>query len=450
MTKTKELFTKVKGRYEVLKTLFKKALILNTCKEKASSDMFTLLKGDLLVDGDSIKCIAENVEEEADKVIDCEGKLLMPGLINSHTHAYMTLFRNSADDIPFTEWLFERIDPMEGRMEPEDAYWGAMLAAIEMIKTGTTCFLDMHMHVHQTAQAVADSGIRAVLTRGLVGDPSDPDSMRRVDEARAEMERWKDEQRLSFMFAPHAPFTCEESMLRYIAEEAQKLNVGVNIHVAESANEISMIRDRYGLTPVEFIARTGLFDNHCVAAHCVRLTDEDMDILKEKKVSVATNPVSNMKLGNGFARLPEIDAKGINIAIGTDGAGSNNCLNLFHEMNVAALIHKGTHDDPVSISAADVLKYATLGGAEALSLSDRVGVLAPGMKADIIALDMNTPAFYPRNDVVAALAYSISGAEVCMSMVNGRMLMEDGRLLTIDEERVYSEVSKRAARIIGR
>ncbi len=431
-----------------MKTLFKNALILLTDKEKPSSQMFSFCEGDILVDGEKIAKIGKGLGDGADKVIDCTDKLVMPGLINAHTHAYMTLFRNSADDIPFAEWLFDNMNVMEDNMAPDDAYWGTMLAAVEMIRTGTTSFLDMHMNIHENARAVRESGMRAVLTRGLVGDVGDEAAEDRIRQAKEEMEAWKDEKRLSFMLAPHAPFTCTEKFMCHIAEEAEKLGVGINIHLAESEGEIGMIKERYGVTPAELVLRTGLFDRHAVAAHCVRLTDSDMDILKDKGVSVVTNPVSNMKLGNGFARLVDIDEHGINVAIGTDGAGSNNTLNLFHEMSVAALIHKGVRLDAVSVSASDVLRYATVGGAKALGLEDRIGELKEGYEADIIVMDLKKNAFVPRTNIISTLAYCANGSEVCTVMVAGKLLMEDNELLTLDEEKIREEVCRRTARLL--
>lgn len=431
-------------------TLFKNARVLRIRESAEGKEVFFIERADVEVTDDIISAVDGKLhEEEGTRVIDCTNLLLMPGLVNCHTHAYMTLFRNCADDIPFNEWLFESIDPMEGRMVPEDAYWGSMLAAAEMIRSGTTSYLDMHMHIHENARAAADSGLRAVLTRGLTGDVCDEGGPRRLREAKEEMERWSGTERLSFMLAPHAPFTCTEKYLRMIAEEAEKLGTGVHIHIAESDGEIGMIKEQYGRTPVEFIESTGLMRRHMVAAHCVKLTDSDMDILKENSINVVTNPASNMKLGNGFAHIPEMEKRGINLCIGTDGAASNNTLNMFREMGILSLIHKGTHRDAVSTGAQEVLRYATCGGAKALFPGEGIGQIKPGMKADLILLKLDEPSFVPDNNTVSALVYSVTGAEVQTVMVDGRILMENRKLLTIDEERVYFEAAKRAKRLRG-
>ncbi len=380
--------------------------------------------------------------------IDGKNRLLIPGLINSHAHNYMTLFRNCADDLGFDDWLFRHILPLEDQLTGEDTYWGSLLAIVEMIKSGTTCFCDMHMFINQTSRAVNASGIRAVLSRGLVGeDRHDKEALRRIDEAKEDMNLWKNHERMSFMLAPHAPYTCGEDYLKFIAEQAKELNCGINIHLSESKKEFDDMMASRKCTPTEFINSTGLFENKTIAAHCVQMTENDMQILAEKKVSVVTNPVSNMKLGNGFAPVPKMMAHGINVCLGTDGPASNNSLSMFHEMNHAALVHKGATLDAKAVTAEEVLAMATKNGAKALGLGDEIGEIKVGMKADLTVLNINREHFMPRTNLISALAYSTTCGDVDTVIIDGAVLMDKKELKTIDQEHVYYSVNKIAERL---
>ncbi len=381
----------------------------------------------------------------ASKIINGHNKLLMPGLVNAHTHTYMNVFRNCADDLPFAEWLFDRIDPMEAKLTPEDGYWGAMLACMEMLSTGTTCFLDMHMFRNQIAQAVYDSGIRAVLSRGLVGEGQNEGGKMRLCDAFEEMARWRECSRLSFMLGPHAVYTCDEEYLNVVAESAKNCGVGIHVHLSESVDEVENCRKKYGVSPVKLLERSGCFDGRTVAAHCVNLSEEDMEILKAHNVSVASCPKSNAKLGNGAADIPALLDKGINVCIGTDSAASNNSLNMFSEMNAMAMYHKCLRRDPTAVSADTVYRMATINGADALGV--KAGMVSPGMLADLVILDLDRPQLHPLGDMTAALSYSVNGSEVETVLVNGDVVYHKGEFANIDSERVYYEVDKIAGRI---
>lgn len=400
-------------------------------------------KTDLYIQGSVITGI-ENAPEGfiPEKVIDGTDRLAIPGLINAHTHSYMTFMRNVADDLSFMDWLFGTIDPIEQKMTNEDAYWGANLAILEMMKSGTTCFNDMQMNIMQTTKAVAESGMRAVICRGLVGSGHDEAGQIRLQEAYEEMEAFHDCDRLSFLLGPHAPYTCDEAFLHVVAEEAAKHHLGIHMHLSESMTERENCQKDYGCTPIELARRSGLFEFPFVAAHCVQATPDDIDILKQYNVSVVTNPASNMKLGNGFAPLPQMQEKGINICIGTDGAASNNSLNLFHEMSLVTLIHKGTQRSPQCISAQDAFRFATINGARALSLEDQIGSIEVGKKADLAILDLKNPSLWPCNNPLAALSYSANGGEVNTVIIDGKITMENRIILTMDEERIYYETEK--------
>ncbi len=405
-------------------------------------DNYEIKKTDVFISGDIISGVGEKPDGfTEEKVIDGKGRLLIPGLINSHTHAYMSLFRNMADDLAFDNWLFKKIMPMEDKLSPEDAYWGSLLACAEMIKTGTTCFLDMHLFKNQTAKAVDKIGMRAVVSRGLVGDArNDEGGIRRINEAFEEAENWKGHKRISFMLAPHAIYTCGTDYLKFIAEKAAENNFTLNIHLSETRKEVCDAKEKYNMTPVEYLNSIGFFDIKTVAAHCVHLEGDDVDILKEKNVSVAANPISNMKLGNGFAPVYELMNKGVNVCLGTDSAASNNTLNLFSDMNHTALIHKGVNEDAQAVSAFDVYKFATINGAQALNID--AGIIKCGMKADLAVININCPQFYPRNNLMSALSYSANGSEVDTVIVDGNIVMENKKLCFADEEEIYSKAEE--------
>ena len=329
-------------------------------------------------------------------------------------------------------------------MQNEDAYWGSLLGQIEMIRSGTTTFNDMQMHIHQTTRAVKESGMRAVVCRGLVGDTADRNDVRLL-QAFEDMEEGRDCSRLTFLLGPHAPYTCAPEYLRMVAETAKEKGLGIHIHLAESVSECENLKKEYGCTPIEYAERAGVFDVPAVAAHCVQVTEEDIAILKEHGVSVVTNPASNMKLGNGFAPVPEMLSAGINVCLGTDGAASNNAQNMFREMGLLALIHKGTHRTPECVSAQEVLRMATVNGAKALGLD--TGSIEVGKKADLALLKLDETSLMPNNNLIAGLCYSANGAEVDTVLIDGKIVMRGRELTTIDEERVRYEVRAMCGRL---
>lgn len=397
----------------------------------------------IYIEGSRIVAIGTQPEGfQADKVIDGKDRLAIPGLINCHTHSYMSFMRNVADDLSFMDWLFGTIDPIEQQMTDEDTYWGACLAIIEMMKSGTTCFNDMQMNIHQTTRAVKESGMRAVISRGLVGSGNNEAGQMRLAQAYEERDAFRDCDRLSFMLGPHAPYTCDDGFMRIVSEEAKKNNMRIHVHLSESESEISQIQEKYGCTPIEMADKNGLFDVPAIAAHCVQITKSDIEILKKKRVSVVTNPASNMKLGNGFAPVPALLEAGVNVCLGTDGAASNNSLNMFHEMSLLALIHKGVRRTPQCISAKENFRIATINGAKALGLEKETGSLEAGKKADIAILNLNTPSLTPRNNLLAGLSYSANGSEVETVIIDGKITMEDRKVLTLDEELVYRKVNE--------
>ena len=397
---------------------------------------------DIYISGKRIAGIDKAPEGfKAERVIEGNGKLAIPGLINCHTHSYMAFMRNMADDLPFMDWLFGTVDPVEQKMTDEDAYYGACLAIIEMMKSGTTCFNDMQMNIMQTTRAVKESGMRAVICRGLVGSGNDEAGRTRLEQAYKERDAFKDCDRLSFRLGPHAPYTCDDAFMRIVSDEAKKNNMGIHVHLSESLSEISQIKEKYGMSPIAMAEKNGLFDVPAIAAHCVQTDDNDIEILKRNNVSVVTCPASNMKLGNGFAPIEKYLKAGINVALGTDGAASNNSLNMFRELALLTLIHKGTAMDPVSVSAREGFKAATINGAKALGLEKEIGSIEVGKKADIAILDLSYPSLVPANNLIAALSYSANGSEVETVIIDGEITVDDHKVVTMDEKFIYDKVN---------
>ena len=418
-------------------------LLKNILAVLPEKDKDVIRETDIYIEGSRIVSVGDRPEGFfAEKVIDGKDRLAIPGLINCHTHSYMSFMRNMADDISFMDWLFGTIDPIEQKMTDEDAYWGACLAIIEMMKSGTTCFNDMQMNIHQTTRAVKESGMRAVISRGLVGSGNDEGGRMRLQQAFEEKEAARDCDRLTFMLGPHAPYTCDDSYMRIVSEEAKKNHMRIHVHLSESESEIQQIQEKYGVSPIEMADQNGLFDVPAIAAHCVQITEKDMEILKKKNVSVVTNPASNMKLGNGFAPVPAMLKKGINICLGTDGAASNNSLNMFHELSLLTLVHKGVHKTPQCISAEEGFRIVTINGARALGLEKEIGSLETGKKADIAILDLNSPSLTPRNNLLAGLSYTANGSEVETVIIDGKITMEGRKVLTMDEALVCRKVNE--------
>lgn len=422
--------------------------------------------GDVAVDGEAIAYVGPPLAgEEAgaagptsgslpadwrpERVIAAQGCLVLPGLINSHTHAAMTLLRGYAEDLPLMVWLRERIFPAEGRLTDEDIYWGTMLAQLEMIRSGTTAFADMYFGMAMVARAVEESGLRASLARGLIGASSGGE--RALEEAVSLVRSWHGAAggRIRCLLGPHAPYTCPPAYLKKVIAEASRLEVGLHIHLAETRGEVEESRKATGKSQIELLEELGFFELPVLAAHCVHLASKDIEILARRGVAVAHNPTSNLKLGNGIAPVAELLKAGVTVALGTDGAASNNDLDMFEELRLAALLQKGRTGDPAVLAAAQALSLATRMGAQALGLAGSVGELAQGRQADLILVRTDSPRLTPVHDPLAAAVYAAHGDDVELTMVAGRILYERGRFMTLDEERIRWEVKRRAARLAG-
>lgn len=385
-----------------------------------------------------------------DRIIDGKGHIAMPGLINAHTHMAMSLLRNYADDLPLMEWLSEKIWPIEGHLNGEAVYAGTLLSLIELIRSGVTTYRDMYFYMEDVARATEVVGLRAVLGLGLVG-VTDPEQ-KLLSQTKAFHQQWHKScnGRIRVEVAPHAPYTCSDDYLKAAFELTQTLETSMHIHLSESLTEVKSSYDTNGVSPVKHLEDLGVLNNRVSAAHCVHIDQNDIEILKRHGVSVLYNPSSNLKLGNGFAPITQLMEAGVNVAIGTDGSSSNNNLNLFEELHLAALVNKGITGDPTALPAYKVLEIATINGAKALGIDHLVGTLEVGKRADLILIDLEKPHLVPHHDLVSAVVYSAAATDVSHVICDGVVLMEDYQLTCIDEKKVMAQAKLEASKLINR
>lgn len=412
-------------------------------------DMRVLNPGSIGVSGDEIKYVGkEDCRGEVE--IDARGRVVIPGLVNCHTHSPMTLFRNAVEDQPLEKWLKEYVWPVEARLKPEHVRAGARLAAAEMALSGTTCFNDMYFFMEEVAKAAAEIGIRAVLSEGLVELFSDRASEEVLKRGVSFAERYHGWRGLVYaMLGPHAEYSCSLEFLRRVREEADRLGVGIHIHVAEVKPPVDEFVKKHGKTPVKAFDEIGFLRSDVVIAHGIYLTDEDLEIIRSRGAAIAYNPVSNMKLASGAARVDEMLRLGIKVGLGTDGPGSNNALDMLQDMKFAALLQKLRYMDPRSLPAKSVVRMATRGGAEALNLDKLIGSIEVGKKADIAIIDTRKIRYLPVRDPYTALAYCSSGSDVKDVIVNGRIIVRDGELQTADLANIIGEFEKAISELFG-
>ena len=377
-----------------------------------------------------------------DRILNGYNKVVLPGLVNSHTHIPMSLLRNYADDLALEEWLFKKVMPIESKFTENDIYWGSMLSISEMLLSGTTCFNDMYYMMDEEAKAVETTGIRAVLGIGIVGTSVENND--RFNRALQFHKDWYNQAngRITTNVAPHAIYTCSKECLIESMKIAKSMEVPLHIHLSESQKEVEDSIQKYGKTPIQYLNDLGFFEIPTLAAHCVHVTEQDIDILANNKVTVLHNPSSNLKLASGIAPIQKMMDAGINIALGTDGAASNNNQNMFEEIHFASLLGKSSALDPVAISSFDALHLATRNGARALNLFDNIGTIEVGKKADLMIINVDKPHFYPYHNLISAMVYSAQASDVESLIVNGEILMERSELKTIDLKEVYFEIDK--------
>ncbi|OUQ88814.1 N-ethylammeline chlorohydrolase [Brevibacillus brevis] len=426
-----------------------KTLLIKDCMILTMVEGEKLFLGDIWIADGRIAKIGPSLEEEADRVILAKNRVAMPGLINAHNHASMSLLRAFSDDLKLMDWLDKKMLPAEARMTREDVYWGTTLGIAEMIASGTTAFADMYVHMDAVAQAVLDSGIRASLTRGMVF--LEDDGGRRMAEALDLIDSWTGAGagRITTMLGPHAPYTCPPEPLQGVIELARKRQIPLHIHLAETIEEGEKIRAKYDQTPTEYLHELGMFhDTHVLLAHAVHLNESDVALLRGMRGGVAHNPVSNLKLGCGIAPVRELIEAGVTVGMGTDGAGSATTLDMFAEIKAATWMQKLKHGDPTVLPAEAALRMATIESAKLLAIDHEVGTLEAGKRADLILIDLDKPHLLPVHDIHALLAYSATGADVDTTIVNGEILMYQRQFQTLHWEEIKQEATARASRLV--
>ncbi len=380
-------------------------------------------------------------DEDYTEIIDGKGMMAMPGLANTHTHVAMTLFRSYADDMELMDWLQNKIWPAEEHLDDDIVYWGSTLAFAEMIRGGTTAFCDMYMFMDSCGKAADAAGIRGNLARGLAG--VSPNAKAALAENVALFHDWDGagDGRFKVMLGPHAPYTCPPAYIKEVRDAAMKEGIPIHIHLSETKGEVENCLKEYGKTPIALMNDLGLFDLPTLAAHCVHVTDEDIAIMKEKHVRVAHNPGSNLKLASGIAPVTKMRKAGVTVGLGTDGASSNNKLDMFAEMRLAALIHKANEYDPFAITATEAMEMGTVEGAKCLGY-DNLGKLEKGALADIVLVDRSGFHWQPRFDSVSLAVYAGNSMDVDTVLINGKTVMRHKELLTIDVEKMQAEVAR--------
>jgi 5-methylthioadenosine/S-adenosylhomocysteine deaminase len=401
-----------------------------------SADMQIIEDGVVAIKANRIELVGKNIQPGADKVIRADGCLVIPGLVNTHAHLPMVCFRGMADDLALMDWLENHIFPMEARfVDKKLAYDGAMLAIAEMILSGTTTVCDGYFFENHIASAIQSCGMRAVVAQGFA-DFATPDNTGRekiISTAERFVRRWKQYAPLvTPAFFCHSAYTCSPQTLVAVKAAARDAGVQYMLHLMEHEEEARTIESRYGRKPVPHLLELGVLDSETVAVHCNWLSPEDIKVFASQGVRVSHNPASSMKLAAGVAPIPQMLSRGIPVGLGTDGAASNNTLDMFQEMNLAAKIHKAVSLDPTAMSAAEVVRMATIGGARVLGLDNLIGSIEEGKLADIIILDMNQPHLTPLYNPYSQLVYAVRGADVTTSIIDGKIVMENRRLLTMD------------------
>lgn len=435
--------------------LIKQAQILTM---NAEDEVFI---GDLLVENDRIVQIGKQIDQTADQIIDGRGKVLLPGFVQTHVHLCQTLFRGRADDLELLDWLKKRVWPLEAAHDEESIYYSALLGIGELIRSGTTTLLDMETVRYTDAafQAIEQSGIRAISGKVMMDHGEDvPKALLEKTSASLQesvdlLEKWhgRDNGRIQYAFSPRFVVSCSEELLIGVRDLSQKYNVRVHTHASENRGEIELVEQERGMRNVVYLDHIGLANPNLILAHCIWLNEEEKEIIRSRGVKVTHCPGSNLKLASGIADIPDLMHRQIAIGLGTDGAPCNNTLDMFQEMRLSALLHKVQHG-PTAMNARSVLRMATMGGAEVLGLSHEIGSLEEGKKADLILLDLNEFHTYPSYDAdpYSRIVYSAGYSDVDTVIINGKLVMQDKKLTTIDKSTVLREVDRSIQRLLGR
>ncbi|MDD5264487.1 MAG: amidohydrolase [Candidatus Bipolaricaulis sp.] len=406
--------------------------------ERGATSFWVRIRADR-IDGVSSEPLAPDA---GDEIVDAGGKLAISGFVNAHTHLPMVLLRGLADDVPLEEWLERHVWPVERKLSPEDVYWCTLLALAEAVRGGTVAVADMYFHTDRVAQAVEESGVRALLSYGMIARSMSEGGEKELRTTERIAATWQGAAggRIGVAVSPHSTYTCGEDVWGAAKELAQERGLRIHTHVSESRREVATVRAQTGGSPPEYLERLGVFEVPVLAAHCVHVSPSDLDLLGRGGVAVAHCPKSNSKLGSGLAPVAAMRARGIRVALGTDGAASNNRLDMIEELRAAWLLARGPSEDPRALSAKDAVLMATEEGRVALGLPP--ARLQPGDAADIVLLSLDGVHTTPAREGTSTIAFASQSSDVTDVLVAGQWLMRDGRLLTIDEERVQSEVGR--------
>ena len=426
-----------------MRTLVTNAYVLDMVGEVPNIE-----KKDILIENNIIKKIEKDIDKEieVDEKINAKNMLVMPGLINTHTHLAMSIFRGYKTDKKLMDWLENAIFPVEDKLKPEDIYWNSYLSCLEMIKSGTTTCNDMYLGMNKTLEAINDTGLRAVVA-WCIKDDSIKD---KVEQTREYAKRYNTDEngKIRIYVSADAPHTCNPDTIKLCVDLAKELNTGIHIHLAETIDEETKIKSRYDKRSTEYLNDLDVFDVPVVLAHGIYVSDSDIEILKKIKGGISHNPISNCKLSSGICDVVKLRKNGINIGLGTDGIGSTTTMDMFEEMKTAAYLQKVNTMEPSSISAYDILKMATIEGAKVLGMENEIGSLEPGKKADMIFIKTDKLHMCPANDVCANLVYSSNGADVESVMIDGKVIMQNRKMLNLDEKQVMRQVKKIAKRLL--
>ena len=409
--------------------------------------------GEVWTDGDTITYVGESKpagEEKFDREINLCGNLIMPSFKNAHTHSAMTFLRSYADDMPLNDWLFKQVFPMEDKLTPDDIYIFTKLAALEYFSSGTTACFDMYFHPDYIEKAAVDTGMRLVLCGAVSGGDNQADYDSALSRLEDFLTRFNGKKPLvSFKMGFHAEYTTHISILKGIAELAKKYKQPLYTHNSETASEVAGCVERHGKTPTALFEELGMFEYGGGGFHCVHMTEEDLEIFRKRGLWAVTNPCSNCKLASGIAPLAKMREMGINLAIGTDGPASNNALDMFREMYLAAVLQKVRENDAAAMPAEAVLEMAARGSARAMGLDD-CDSLAAGKKADMLVIDLNRPSMQPVHNIVKNIVFAGSKEVVKMTVSGGVIVYEDGKFPTLDMEKIYSEANSAVKALISR
>ena len=405
----------------------------------------------VVTEGNHITYIGKEMPKEyKGEIYEGNNKLILPGFFNIHCHIPMTLLRGYGEGLPLDRWLNEKMFPFEAKLTGEDCYWGAMLGAIELIKSGVVSITDMYFNIDHILEAINTSGLKANISHGTSFNPNNPNFR--------DLKAYKDTDRLMKMRDPnsrvkidmgiHAEYTSNERLLREVAEYAKETNSIVHTHISETKKEHQECKNRYNLTPLGLYEKCGVLDQPVIAAHCVWIEEEDLNIIKNKNVTPVHCISSNLKLGSGFAPIKKMLEMGINVGLGTDGTSSNNNLNMMEEIHLAAMVNKGVNLDPEFLPPKEILKMATVNGAISQGRRD-CGSIKVGNRADLVVIDMDKAHLQPVFDILSNIVYSAQADDICLTMIDGQIVYKDGELTTIDSERVIYESNKIKNRILG-